>query len=111
MPRTGRGSWYEAVGGLGLEVESDTGRWYVAGHIEAEQILKAKRADLEVLAKGLIEYETLSGDEIKDLLKGNPPVRGEPEAPAPRSSAVPTGKRPRPGGAGGAGGMEPQPQV
>ena len=27
-----------------------------------------KRDDLETLAKGLLEYETLSGDEIKDLL-------------------------------------------
>ena len=27
-----------------------------------------KRADLETLAKGLLEFETLSGDEIKDLL-------------------------------------------
>ena len=28
-----------------------------------------KRADLEMLAKGLLEFETLSGDEIKDLLQ------------------------------------------
>ena len=74
-------------------------------------MLEEKRADLETLAKGLLEFETLSGDEIKDLLGGKPPVReGLNEPPPPRSSAVPTagkGPRPRPE----AGGMEPQPQA
>ena len=32
--------------------------------------LNDKRNDLEKLAKCLLEYETLSGDEIKDLLAG-----------------------------------------
>ncbi len=36
----------------------------------AKQILSEKKADLEKLAKSLLEYETLSGDEIKDLLAG-----------------------------------------
>jgi cell division protease FtsH len=36
----------------------------------AKAILNEKRADLEVLAKALLEFETLTGDEIKDLLSG-----------------------------------------
>ncbi len=36
----------------------------------AKQILAEKKADLEKLAQNLLEYETLSGDEIKDLLAG-----------------------------------------
>lgn len=39
-------------------------------HKHAETILKKKKKDLEILAKALLEYETLSGDEITDLLKG-----------------------------------------
>ena len=39
------------------------------------QILTEKRADLETLARGLLEFETLTGDEIKDLLAGKRPVR------------------------------------
>jgi cell division protease FtsH len=92
------------------KIDSEVRRLVDSGYIEAKEILEAKRADLETLAKGLIEYETLTGDEIKDLLAGKPPVRGEPaEAPAPRSTAVPRSNRPRPGGASGP--MEPQPQA
>jgi cell division protease FtsH len=93
------------------KIDAEIKRLVEAGYTEAEKVLTEKRADLEVLAKGLLEYETLSGDEIKDLLAGKPPVReGVSEAPAPRSSAVPTagkGPRPRPE----TGGMEPQPQA
>ena len=36
----------------------------------AKEILKEKSADLEILAQALLEYETLTGDEIKDLIAG-----------------------------------------
>ena len=44
-------------------------------YITAAKILHEKRDDLEILAKALLEYETLTGDEIKELLKGNKPER------------------------------------
>ena len=34
----------------------------------AKKILTEKKQDLEKLAKALLEYETLTGDEIKDIL-------------------------------------------
>src|ERR687898_679463 len=72
------------------KIDHEIRRLVEAGYAEAEHILKTKRADLEVLAKGLLEFETLSGDEIKDLLDGKPPVReGVTEPVAPRASAVP----------------------
>lgn len=37
---------------------------------KAKEILSDKKDDLEKLAQSLLEYETLSGDEIKDLLLG-----------------------------------------
>ena len=46
-----------------------------AGLAEATRILTEKRQDLEALAKGLLEYETLSGDEIYGLLRGEKPFR------------------------------------
>lgn len=41
----------------------------------ATKILQKNIKDLHTLAKGLLEYETLSGEEIKDLLEGKIPVR------------------------------------
>lgn len=37
---------------------------------EARSILKKHKKDLEKLARSLLEYETLTGDEIKDILAG-----------------------------------------
>ncbi len=37
---------------------------------EAKKILTERKDDLEKLAKALLEFETLTGDEIKDLLAG-----------------------------------------
>jgi cell division protease FtsH len=92
------------------KIDAEIRRLVEAGYDEAQKILTDKRPDLEVLAKGLLEFETLSGDEIKDLLLGKRPVRESAiDTPTtPRSSAVPTaGKgRPRPG----PGPLEPEPQ-
>ena len=41
----------------------------------AMSILKKYRKQLDILANGLLEYETLSGEEIKDLLEGKIPLR------------------------------------
>jgi len=65
----------------------------------AKKILSEKTADLHTLAAGLLEYETLTGDEIVALLKGIRPVRTpyEEPAPEPRAAAgtVPSAGRPR----------------
>jgi len=64
----------------------------------AKDILTKRLDDLHTLARGLLEYETLTGDEIVALLKGIPPVRTpyeEPEASRPPPSSVPTAGRPR----------------
>ena len=48
-----------------------------------------------MLAKGLLEFETLTGDEIKDLLAGKRPMRESViEPPTPRASAVPPAGKP-----------------
>jgi cell division protease FtsH len=90
------------------KIDDEVRRLVEGGYQEAERILKEKRADLEALAKGLLEFETLTGDEIKDLIVGKKPSRETVvDTTAPRTSAVPTaGKgRPRPE----AGPLEPQP--
>ncbi len=41
------------------------------------KILQDNIEELHIVAKGLLEYETLSGDEIKDLIKGVKPTRDD----------------------------------
>jgi cell division protease FtsH len=47
-------------------------------YIDAEKIIKKKRKDLDIIANGLLDYETLTGDEIINLLKGIEPIRENP---------------------------------
>src|SRR5246500_80349 len=93
------------------KIDVEIRRLVEAGYREAHKILTDKRADLEALAKGLLEFETLSGDEIIDLLKGKKPNRESVLEPStPRTSAVPPAGKPRPRPDPDAG-MEPQPQA
>jgi len=94
------------------KIDAEVKRLVEAGYNEANQILTEKRNDLETLAKGLLEFESLSGDEIKDLLNGKRPVRESVIEPTtPRASTVPSAGRGRPRPDTGPGGMEPQPQA
>ena len=62
------------------------------------------------MAQALLEFETLSGEEVRNLIAGQRPQRDNPDEPAYRVSPVPTaGKgRPKPGSDVG---LEPQPQA
>jgi cell division protease FtsH len=93
------------------KIDIEIRRFVEEGYREATRILTEKRADLEALAKGLLEFETLSGDEIQDLLKGKKPNRESVLEPTtPRTSAVPPAGNPRPRPDPDAG-LEPQPQA
>ncbi|OAI42591.1 cell division protein FtsH [Rhizomicrobium sp. SCGC AG-212-E05] len=81
----------------------------------ARDILTSRQSDLNVLARGLLEYETLTGDEIIALLKGIPPVRTPYEDPVLPSrgegTSVPVAGKPRPSsGPGPIISPEPQPR-
>ncbi|HWC63565.1 MAG TPA: ATP-dependent zinc metalloprotease FtsH [Rhizomicrobium sp.] len=84
-------------------------------YAKARKILTDNINDLNVLARGLLEYETLTGDEIIALLKGIPPVRTpyeEPTLPARNEGpSVPAAGKPRPStGPGPIISPEPQPR-
>ncbi|MFN4008859.1 MAG: ATP-dependent zinc metalloprotease FtsH [Pannonibacter sp.] len=93
-------------------IDAEVRRYVDEGYEEAKRILTEKADQLEALAKGLIEYETLSGEEIKNLLEGKPPVRDNgDDTPVGRSSAVPSTGVKRGGEGGAPSGMEPQPSA
>jgi len=64
---------------------------------DATKILKKHADQLELLAQALLEYETLSGDEIKTIIEGGTIVRKDddnPETPRAKSrTGIPGGVR------------------
>ena len=63
---------------------------------KARKILTDNLGDLHKIAQALLEYETLSGDEIINALKGVPPVRDEADTkrPSTPTAAVPISPQP-----------------
>ena len=78
-------------------IESEIKRFVTDAHETATKILKKKKKDWVALAEALLEYETLSGEEIKALLKdGTKPKRPDFKSGGrPAVSAVPTTKKPK----------------
>ncbi|MDR6631346.1 cell division protease FtsH [Phyllobacterium sp. 1468] len=81
-------------------------------YTHARTILTKKKKEWIAIAEGLLEYETLTGEEIKALMAGKKPARdlGD-DTPPSRGSAVPKAgaKKPRKGDEPDKG-LEPQPQ-
>jgi cell division protease FtsH len=77
----------------------------------ARKILKDKSKDLDVLANALLEYETLSGNEVDALLRGDSIVRPDdidvPPEGGQKSSVPTSGKSKTPKGSTG---IDPEPQ-
>ena len=92
------------------KIDEEVKRLVSEGLSTARQILTDKNAHLVTLAQGLLEYETLSGDEIKNLLNGIPPKRDDDSSrKMPKGgSSVPSAGASKTGDAGG---MEPQPSA
>ena len=79
-----------------------------SAYARATQILTDNKHELEMLAQGLLEYETLSGDEIRTVLRGEPVVRNRPDEPINQGrGSVPSSGRPNP--RPDTGGFAPQP--
>ena len=72
-------------------IDAEVKRLVQQGFDEAKNILTAKLEDLHTLAKSLLEFETLSGEEIIKVLQGIPPVRdtADERRTPPPSVAVP----------------------
>ncbi|MGI3170534.1 ATP-dependent zinc metalloprotease FtsH [Pseudooceanicola sp. C21-150M6] len=91
-------------------IEEEVKRMIDNAYTHAYQILTDHKDAWERLAQGLLEYETLTGDEIKRVMNGEPPHSSEDEdndaGSAPSVAAIPKTKpRSKPG----SGGMEPEP--
>ncbi|MEL6378562.1 MAG: ATP-dependent zinc metalloprotease FtsH, partial [Pseudomonadota bacterium] len=88
-------------------IEDEVKGFVMEGYNRAKQILTDRNEDWERLSQALLEYETLTGDEITRLLKGEKIVRPDPDdtPDQPPASSVPVTD---PGSGFGAPGAEPQ---
>jgi cell division protease FtsH len=66
-----------------VKIDSEVRRLVKGGEDEARRILTDELDHLHTLAKALLEYETLSGEEINGVLKGELPKREEEEVKEP----------------------------
>jgi len=78
----------------------------------AMKVISEHPEEFERLAQGLLEYETLTGEEIKRVMRGDPPLKSDDSDDTPASgdsgsmTSIPKAtKKPKDDG-----GMEPQPQ-
>jgi cell division protease FtsH len=93
------------------KVDAEVRRLINGGYEDARKILTSKKKQLEAVAKALLEYETLTGDELKEIIAGRTIVRPDDDQPTtPRGTAVPSTGKGRPKKEPDAG-LEPQPQT
>ncbi len=95
-------------------IDAEVRRLVDEGYETAKRILTEKIDDLHRLAKGLLEYETLTGPEIRRVIAGEPLNRGEDADDRPSGGGAPssivsipktTKGRPKDGG------LEPEPSA
>jgi cell division protease FtsH len=90
-------------------IDAEIRRLIETSESTAKKILTERIDDLHKIARGLLEYETLSGEEIRALLRGEPVVRPDveepPKTPGRRASVPSSGPKDRPEG-----GLRPEPQ-
>ncbi len=91
-------------------IDEEVRSFVEAGEETARQILIKHRHELEIIAQGLLEHETLSREEIETLLRGDKIDKEKntpkPREPGKRSSVPSSGSEARGPGFG----QEPTPQ-
>jgi len=73
------------------EIDSEIKSIIDNAYTTAKDLITERIEELHRLARGLLEYETLSGDEIRTVLRGEPVIRkvvDEPAAESRRASAA-----------------------
>jgi cell division protease FtsH len=94
-------------------IDEEIRRIVTNGEKKAREVLYANRDKLELITQALMEFETVSGEEVNALMRGEKIVRAadDEENKGPAGPAVPAAGKMRPRPEPGTGGLEPQPQV
>ncbi len=97
-------------------VEKEVQKFIQDGYEWALKIIQEKETEFERLAQGLLEYETLTGNEIKRVMDGLPPIADDDEGDGdaddkPSLTAIPKAKAKNKKSPPSDGGMEPEPST
>ena len=93
-------------------VEQEVQAFIQDGYELARKIIEDNNEEFERLAQGLLEYETLTGEEIERVMRGEPPFKdpdedgGSEVSDKPSVAAIPKTRPRKPSNDGG---MEPEP--
>ncbi|MEO0379541.1 MAG: ATP-dependent zinc metalloprotease FtsH [Pseudomonadota bacterium] len=97
-------------------VEQEVQKFIQDGYDWALKIITENEEEFERLAQGLLEYETLTGEEIERVMRGEPPQNPDDEdggskveEEKPSLTAIPKAKKKS--GPATDGGMEPEPST
>ncbi|MCC6716733.1 MAG: ATP-dependent zinc metalloprotease FtsH [Acetobacteraceae bacterium] len=92
------------------EIDSEIKAVIDNAYVSAKRILTENLDQLHALAHALLEHESLSGEEIRTVLRGEKVIKVVVDEPAPdsRRASVPSSGRPAPPSPGGLG-TAPQP--
>jgi cell division protease FtsH len=71
-------------------VDAEVKRFVEEGYTTAQNVIRENIDGLHTIAQALIEYETLTGDEIRNLMDGIPPVRDDGTVTTPKTTGVPS---------------------
>jgi len=95
-------------------IDEEIRRIVTDGEKKAREVLYANKDKLEAITQALMEFETISGDEVNLVIRGEKIVRSndDEDSKGPAGPAVPAaGKLRPPRPEPGTGGLEPQPQT
>jgi len=92
-------------------IDVEVRRIVTDGEAKAREVLTAHREDLEAITQALMEFETISGEECMQIMRGEKIERHNDDEDSKGPSPVPVAGRARPPRSEpDAGGMEPEPQ-
>ena len=97
----GRGKDYSEQ--TAQDIDSEVKQLIQSGYQRAKDLIDANRDKLEIIAKSLLEYETLDGTQVEDIVRTGkftptppPPLNLEPPMSRPPARRCPRFRNPRP---------------
>jgi cell division protease FtsH len=73
------------------KVDAEIRRIIDEQYMNARKLIEANREKVEIMAKALLEWETLDAEQVNDIMQGRPPRPPKPSAGTPSAPSTPPG--------------------